>query len=293
MSHEKIRMARLSIAAAVVTFGLKIGAWALTGSVGLFSDAAESLVNFAAAVIALAAITLALRPADDDHAYGHDKVEYFSSGAEGSLILVAAVAIIYEASQRLLHPEVLENLGPGLLVSLVASAINFSVAMAMLRTARRYDSITLEADAKHLLTDVWTSAGVVGGLMVVWFAPPSWQILDPLIAIAVGINIVATGVALLRRSWRGLMDASLAEEELAVIRREVSARLPDGTSFHDLRTRKSGPRRFIDFHLLVPGLTTVRDAHALCDRLEAGLEAALAHVSITIHVEPEETHGDT
>jgi cation diffusion facilitator family transporter len=291
-NHAILRMAYLSIATSIATMALKFCAWYLTDSVSLLSDAVESLVNLTAGLIALAALTIASRPADVDHAYGHDKAEYFSSGAEGALILVAAVSIIYAAVGRFLHPAALENLGPGLMVSLLAAALNFATARAMLKVGYKYDSITLEADAKHLMTDVWTSAGVVAGLAVVMFAPPSWQILDPLMAVAVGLHIIVTGIHLLRRSWSGLMDAALPADEVGQIEVEISKLLPAGASFHDLRTRKSGPRRFIDFHLLVPGESTVNEAHALCDQIEATLESALPNTAVTIHVEPAETHQE-
>ncbi|MGE5027151.1 MAG: cation diffusion facilitator family transporter [Betaproteobacteria bacterium] len=291
-NHATLRMAYLSIATSIATMALKFGAWYLTDSVSLLSDAVESLVNLTAGLIALAALTIAARPADADHAYGHDKAEYFSSGAEGSLILVAAVSIIYAAVGRFLHPATLENLGPGLTVSLLAAALNFATARAMLKVACKYDSITLEADAKHLMTDVWTSVGVVAGLAVVMFAPPAWQILDPLMAAAVGLHIIVTGIQLLWRSWSGLMDAALPADEVRQVEAEIGKLLPAGTSFHDLRTRKSGPRRFIEFHLLVPGESTVNEAHALCDRIEAALESALANAAVTIHVEPAETHQE-
>lgn len=284
-----LRMAYLSIVTSIATMALKFGAFFLTGSVSLLSDAVESLVNLAAGLIALAALIIASRPADVDHAYGHDKAEYFSSGAEGALILVAAASIIYAAVGRFLHPVALENLGPGLMVSLLAAALNFATARAMLKVGTKYDSIVLEADAKHLLTDVWTSVGVVAGLGVVMFAPPSWQILDPLMAVAVALNIIYAGFSLLRRSWSGLMDAALPVEEVGQIGVEIGKLLPNGTSFHDLRTRKSGSRRFIDFHLLVPGASTVNEAHALCDRIEEALDLALPNTAVTIHVEPLET----
>jgi len=280
------RMALLSIAASIVTMALKFGAYFLTGSVSLFSDAAESLVNLTGGLVALGALTVAARPADDDHAYGHDKAEYFSSGVEGALILVAAVSIIYTAVERFFHPVALHDLGPGLLVSLAAAAVNFATARIMLRFALKHDSITLEADARHLLTDVWTSAGVLSGLAVVMFAPPLWQILDPIMAVAVGLNIVVTGVSLMRRSMAGLMDSSLPEEEVKRIEAEVRKLLPLGTSFHDLRTRKAGPRRFIEFHLLLPGATSVSESHVLCDRMEAAIDNALPQTLVTIHVEP-------
>jgi cation diffusion facilitator family transporter len=269
---------------------LKFGAWGMTGSVSLLSDAVESLVNLTAGLIALAALIIAARPADRRHAYGHDKIEYFSSGAEGALILVAAVSIIYAAVQRFLHPLPLESLGPGLMVSMLAAALNFLTAKAMLKVARQHDSITVEADAEHLLSDVWTTLGVAAGLAVVMFAPPSWQILDPIMAVAVGLHIIATGVGLLRRSWGGLMDEALPPAEVDQIESGIRLLLPAGASFHELRTRKAGARRFIDFHLLVPGTSTVNEAHTLCDRIEAALEQALPNTAVTIHVEPLETH---
>lgn len=284
------RMALLSIAASLATMALKFGAWFLTDSVSLFSDAAESLVNLAGGLVAFGALTIAARPADDDHAYGHDKAEYFSSGVEGTLILVAAASIIYTAVERFFHPQALHDLGPGLLVSFIAALVNFATARVMLAVAVKHDSITLEADAKHLLTDVWTSAGVLGGLVVVMFAPSSWQILDPIMAVAVALNIVVTGVMLMRRSMAGLMDASLPQDEVLRIQAEVQALLPPRASIHDLRTRKSGPRRFIEFHLLLPGATSVSDSHALCDRLEAAIDAVLPKTFVTIHVEPQENH---
>lgn len=289
-NHATRRMAYLSIATSIATMALKFGAYFLTGSVSLLSDAVESLVNLAAGLIALTALIIASRPADVDHAYGHDKAEYFSSGAEGALILVAAVSIIYAAAGRFLHPAALENLGPGLMVSMLAAALNFATARAMLKVGAQYDSIVLEADAKHLMTDVWTSVGVVAGLGVVMFAPPAWQILDPLMAVAVGLHIIFTGFHLLQRSWSGLMDAALPGDEVGQIEAEIGKLLPNDTSFHDLRTRKSGSRRFIDFHLLVPGAITVNEAHALCDRIEAALERTLPNTAVTIHVEPLETH---
>jgi cation diffusion facilitator family transporter len=283
-------MALLSIAASLVTMALKFGAWFLTGSVSLLSDAVESLVNLVGALVALAALTIAARPADAGHAFGHDKAEYFSSGIEGALILVAALSIVYTAMERFLHPRVLHDLGPGLLVSLVAGLVNLAVARAMLKFALKHDSITLEADARHLMTDVWTSVGVLGGLAVVMVVP-SWQILDPIMAVAVGTNIVITGVGLLRRSLAGLMDSSLSPEEVSRVVNEVQAQLPPLASFHHLRTRKAGPRRFIEFHLLLPGETTVRESHALCDRLETAISRVLPRASITIHVEPLEPNA--
>lgn len=286
------QMALLSIATSIVTLALKFGAYFLTGSVSLFSDAAESLVNLTAGLVAFAALTVASRPADEDHCYGHDKAEYFSSGVEGALIMVAALAIIYAAIERFFHPAALHQLGIGLFISLLAAGANFVTARIMLKVAKAHDSITLEADAQHLLTDVWTSVGVVGGLAVVMFTPPSWQILDPIIAVVVALHIVKTGVELMRRSYDGLMDVALPLEEIAAIENLVRAELPADATFHALRTRKAGPRRFIDFHLLLPQQTTVQASHLLCDRIEAAIARNLNKTSVTIHVEPKESHPD-
>jgi cation diffusion facilitator family transporter len=283
-------MALLSIATSIVTMALKFGAYFLTGSVSLFSDAAESLVNLTAGLVAFAALTIASRPADEDHTYGHDKAEYFSSGVEGALIMVAALTIIYAAVERFAHPAELHQLGIGLFISLLAAGANFVTARIMLKVSRTHDSITVEADAKHLLTDVWTSVGVVGGLAVVMFTPPSWQILDPIIAVIVALNIVKTGVDLMRRSADGLMDVALPLEEIAAIEAVLHAELPADATFHALRTRKAGPCRFIDLHLLLPGQTTVKTSHQLCDRIETALARSLRKTSVTIHVEPKESH---
>ena len=284
------RMAYLSIATSFGTIVLKFGAYLMTGSVSLWSDALESLVNLAAGLVALGALMVAEQPADDRHMYGHDKAEYFSSGVEGALILVAAVSIIWSAAHRLIEPEPLARLGPGVLIAFLAGAMNFATARIMLKVARQHDSITIEADAKHLLTDVWTSVGIIGGLVVV-MAMPQWAILDPLMAIAVGIHIIVTGVALLRRSADGLMDAALPPAELKHAAALIRAALPEGTSFHALRTRKSGARRFVEFHLLVPGTMSVVESHLLCDQIEASLMAHLAKMHATIHVEPLEAEA--
>lgn len=282
------KMALLSIATSIVTLGLKFGAYFLTDSVSLLSDALEAIVNLVAGLVALGALTIADQPADDRHTYGHDKAEYFSSGVEGVLILVAAVSIIVAASTRFLHPVPLENLGPGLIVGLLAAAMNFATARVMMKVARQHDSIAIESDAKHLMTDVWTSGGVLAGLLVIMFVP-QWNILDPLIAVAVGIHIIFTGIELLRRTVDGLMDAALSPRDIEQTAKLIQAELPADASFHDLRTRKAGPRRFIEFHLLVPGKTSVYDSHALCDRIENSVSKQLSKSSVTIHVEPKET----
>lgn len=278
-------MAWLSIATSIATLLLKFGAYALTDAVSLLSDALEALVNIAAALVALWAVTIAEQPPDDDHPYGHDKVEYLSSGVEGVLILVAALAIAWTAIGRLLAPTELEALGPGLVVAGLAAAMNFTTSRLMMRVARQHDSITIEADARHLMTDVYTSAGVIAGLLVVMFMP-AWRVLDPIIAIAVAVQIAWTGVSLLRRAGNGLMDAALEPEEVAAVRATIEATLRPGTSMAALRTRKSGARRFVEFKLRVPGDERVADAHALCDRIETALEARFARSVITIHVEP-------
>ena len=281
-------MAWLSIATSIATLGLKFGAYFLTGSVSLLSDAMEAFVNLAAGMVALGALTYAARPADDDHAFGHDKAEYFASGVEGALILVAAASIAWAAVQRLLHPAPVESLGWGIMVSVVAAGMNFATARIMLRAARAHDSITLEADAKHLLTDVWTTVGIVAGLLVVMWRP-EWSILDPLMAIAVAIQIVFTGVDLLRRSADALLDAALPPDELRTAEAAIRGALPPEADFHALRTRKAGARRFLDLHLVVPGTMSVAESHALCDRVEAAIEAELPRADATVHVEPRES----
>ncbi len=287
------RYAKLSVAASLVTLALKFGAWALTNSVGLLSDATESVVNLAAGLMALIAITIAARPGDSRHSYGHGKAEYFSSGAEGVLILLAAAGIVWASWERFGNPAPLEHLGLGLSVALAAAAVNLLVARTMLRAAREFDSITLEADARHLLTDVWTSAGMVAGLGVLLFAPPSWQAIDPAIACLMAANIVWTGVSLIRQSVAGLMDSGLTPDELIVVKAVIETSGGGEVSYRSLRTRKSGPNRFIDFALLVAGSLSVREAHDLCCRIEDDLEAVLPRSSVTIHIEPlEESASD-
>jgi cation diffusion facilitator family transporter len=283
--HATRRMAVLSIVTSLVTLALKFSAYFMTASVSLLSDALEALVNLAAGMIAFAVLTIAVRPADDEHAFGHEKAEYFASGVEGALILAAAVSIVYTAAQRFSAPVPLERLGPGMLVALVAAAANYATARVMLRVAQEHDSITIEADAKHLMTDVWTSIGVVAGLLVVWLAP-GWAVLDPVMAIAVALHIVYTGFDLLRRSVNGLMDASLPEDEILQSERLIRAHLPQFAGYQGLRTRKAGSRRFIEFSLQLPGSTSVSEAHVVCDRIEAAFAGCWPNASVTIHVEP-------
>jgi len=280
----KSRILWLSVGAALLTIALKFSAYIFTGSVGLLSDAAESLVNLAAAIFALIALQIASQPPDDEHRFGHDKAEYFSSGAEGILILVAAAVIVYSAVERLLNPQAISQLGWGLAISLVASGVNLWVARILLRAAQRYDSITLEADAHHLMTDVWTSVGVVSGLAVVSIT--GWQLLDPIIAIVVALNIVRTGLQLVVRSVRGLMDFALPPGEVTLIEEVLARYRSEYVTYHALRTRKAGPRRFVDLHLLVDGRISVNEAHGLCNRIEEDIKAELGQVVVTIHVEP-------
>lgn len=284
----------VSIGAAVLTMLLKFGAYLLTGSVSLLSDAAESSVNLIAALVAFVALTIAARPADESYRYGYDKAEYFSSGVEGGLILVAATTIIYSAVKRLMSPTPLTDLGVGLVISLIASGVNFGVSRLMFRKAEEFDSITLEADARHLMTDVWTSVGVVAGLGVVLLAPPdaAWaKYVDPLIAIVVGANIIRTGVSLLIRSSQGLMDITLPAEEMDEIEAVLREKEGPDVVYHKLRTRKSASRRYIEFHLLVPQDITVRAAHDRCTAIEAEIRRRLPKTRVIIHVEPKETGG--
>jgi cation diffusion facilitator family transporter len=278
------RYAWLSIAAALATILLKGIAWKLTGSVGLLSDAIESFVNLAGALMALWMLTVAAQPADDDHAYGHSKAEYFSSAFEGFLIFLAAFSIGYTALQRLLAPQPLEAIGLGLAVSVVASVINFATARVLMRVGKANNSITLEADAHHLMTDVWTSVGVIIGVGLV--SVTGWTVLDPIIALLVAVNILWTGWQLMHRSTAGMMDASLPADHLQAIERVLDAYRQQGMEFHALRTRQAGSRAFVSFHLLVPGDWTVKSGHDCSEHIEAAIREAIPHAHITTHLEP-------
>jgi cation diffusion facilitator family transporter len=278
------RYAWLSIATAIATILLKGIAWRLTGSVGLLSDAIESFVNLAGALMALWMLTLAAVPADDEHAYGHGKAEYFSSAFEGFLILLAALCIGYTAIDRLMNPQPLETVGIGLAVSVVASVINFATARTLLRVGRERNSITLEADAQHLMTDVWTSVGVIGAVGLVSIT--GWLWLDPAIALLVAANIVWTGWRLMQRSAAGLMDVSLPAEKLAQIETLLAAYRLQGLEFHALRTRQAASRSFVSLHVLVPGQWTVQQAHDWSERIETDIHAALPQATVTTHLEP-------
>ena len=276
----------LSIVAAVTTIGLKLGAYFLTGSVGLFSDAAESVVNLVAAVAALWALSLSVRPPDEEHAFGHNKAEYFSSGLESALIIIAAAWIGITAWDRLMDPQPLQNVGLGLSVTLVAAALNGIVALVLLRAGRRLRSITLRADAQHLLTDVWTSAGVVLGVVLVQLT--GWLVLDPLIGLVVAANIVRTGFRLLRDTAQGLLDRALPPEDQEVISRVLSRYESQGIRFHAVRTRAAGQRRFVSMHVLVPGQWTVQQGHDLSENIEGEVAEALPQSTFFIHIEPSE-----
>lgn len=280
------RYAWLSIVTALATIALKGVAWHLTGSVGMLSDALESFVNLAGALMALAMLSLAATPADDDHAYGHGKAEYFSSAFEGFLILAAATSIAYAAIGRFFAPQALDDVGIGLAVSVIASIINLATARILLHVGRESKSITLEADAHHLLTDVWTSAGVIAAVGMVWFT--GWLWLDPAIALLVAMNIVWTGWKLLRRSAAGLMDVSIPAEEIQAIEAVLAVYRDQGLGFHALRTRQAGTRAFVTLHLLVPGRWTVQEGHDWSERIEADIRTALPQVHLTTHLEPRE-----
>ena len=278
------RYAWLSILTAVATILLKAVAWQLTDSVGLLSDALESVVNLAGAMMALAMISLAALPPDEDHAYGHGKAEYFSAGFEGLLILVAAMAIGATAVMRLFDPRPLEQVGIGLAVSLAASLLNLVTALILRAAGRRYRSLTLEADAHHLLTDVWTSAGVIVGLAAVSLT--GWLWLDPVIALLVAGNILRIAWKLLYSSAQGLMDRALPDADTVLLQAIFDQHRAQGIEFHALRTRESGARRFIDVHVLVPGHWSVQHAHELVEKIEADIRHALPQSTILTHLEP-------
>ena len=278
------RYAWLSIAAALATMALKGVAYQITGSVGLLSDALESLVNLAGALMALAMLSVAARPPDEDHAHGHGKAEYFSAGAEGALIVIAAVSIAVAAVDRLMHPQPLERVGLGLAVSVVAAALNLAVALVLMRAAKANRSATLQASAHHLLTDVWTTAGVLVGVGAV--AATGWLPLDPIVAIAVAANIVWAGGRILRDSVAGLMDASLPAEEQRVIQRLLDAYAAQGIEYHALRTRRAGAHRFVSVHVLVPADWTVQRGHDLLEQVEADIRRALPPATVLTHLEP-------
>jgi Ca2+-transporting ATPase len=278
------RYAWLSVFAAVLTIGLKTQAYFITGSVGLLSDAAESLVNLAAAVFALLMLSLAARPADAGHPFGHGKAEYFASGFEGALILVAAAGITWAAWERLMHPQPLAKLDIGMGISAGAAALNLAVALVLLRAGRRYGSITLEADGRHLLTDVWTTVAVLSALGGI--AVTGWQLLDPIIAFLAAAQIVWAGVILIIRSVSGLMDAAIPGEEKIEIEGILDRYRTQGIQFHDLRARTAGTQRFMTVHVLVPGDFSVQEGHDLLERIEDDIRRAIRNITIVTHLEP-------
>ena len=278
------RFAWISIGASLLTIVLKSVAYHLTGSVGLLSDAIESLVNLAGGIMALTMLKIAARPADTEHAYGHNKAEYFSSGVEGTLILVAAASIGYAAYGRLLDPKPLEQVGLGLVVSAAASGINLATALLLVRVGRKRNSITLEANGHHLMTDVWTSVGVIGAVGAV--AATGWTRLDPIVAFIVAANIVWTGGKIVRRSVAGLMDASLPEADLESVRKVFALHESVGIKFHALRTRQAGMRKFVSVDVLVPGAWSVQQGHDLVEKIEAEVRAVVSESSVFTHLEP-------
>lgn len=269
---------------ALVTIALKVTAWRLTGSVGLLSDAAESSVNLVAAIAAFVALKVVAKPADHDHNFGHTKAEYFSAVLEGVMIVIAAVVILVSAVDRLRHPQPLDQVGLGLAISVVATVLNGLVGWYLIRVGRRYRSLALAADGKHLITDVWTTIGVVVGVLLV--ALTGWLPLDPLIAIAVAVNILIVGAKLVWESGAGLMDAALPVDERAQIDEVLDRHRATGIDFHDIRTRESGHERFLQLHMLVPGEWTVQHAHDVTEDVEADLAALFEDLRITVHIEP-------
>lgn len=278
------RFAWLSIAAAAVTILLKTLAWRITGSVGLLSDAAESLVNLVAAIIALVALKVSIRPPDKNHPFGHSKAEYFSAGAEGMMIFIAAAVIMYTAVQRFIHPRPIEDVGIGLLVSVLASVVNGLVAWVLLKNGRQRRSMTLIADGKHMLTDVWTSVGVLVGVGLVWLT--GWQRLDPIVAFAVGVSILVTGAKLVGQSGTALLDVSLPKEDNEAIRGFLDAHSNDHVKFHAVRTREAGYRRFLEFHMLVPGSWTVKQGHDAMEDLIDEILDEWPEMRVSGHLEP-------
>lgn len=278
------RLALLSIAAAVVTITLKTAAWQVTGSIGFLSDAAESLVNLVAALMALGTIRFATRPPDEDHMYGHEKAEFLAAGAEGALVVIASVSIGWLAVERLVDPVALEDVAVGIAVSAAAAAVNVAAALLLIREGRRLRSITLEADGRHLMTDVWTSVGVIAGVTAVGVT--GWERLDPLIALAVAVNIFVVGTRLVYRSGGGLLDRALSEDDQRAIEVVLERARSQGIVFHAVRSRQAGRRAFVSLHVLVPGDWTVQQGHDLVERLEREIGSVVPGANVLSHLEP-------
>lgn len=274
----------ISIVASVITIGLKWYAFLLTGSVGFMSDALESGINLLAAIVAFYSLAVAARPADKEHPFGHDKAEYFSSLAEGVLIVIAAFGIAYAAINRMYHPQPLESLDFGMLLSVAATLVNFVTARILLYFSRKHNSITIEADAHHLMTDVWTTVGIIAGIFLVKLT--GWQLIDPIMAILVAISIVYTGIKLIIRSMDGLMDSQLSEKEMVQIREVLDRYKSEDVDYHALYTRRASAKQFITFHLLFPGEYTVHKAHELTKQIEYDIKTQLPYSDVFIHVEP-------
>lgn len=273
-----------SIIASILTILIKSAAYYITGSVGFMSDAMESVINLAAAIVAFRMLTIAIRPPDDEHPFGHDKAEYFSSLIEGVLIVLAAIGIVYAAINRIYHPQPLEDLGMGMLLSVGATLINLATARILLYYGRKHNSITLEADSHHLMTDVWTTVGIIAGIILVKFT--NWQLLDPLMAIAVAISIIYTGAKLIIRSTDGLMDTKLSEKELILIKQILNRYKEQDIDYHALYTRQSASKRFITFHLIFNGDLTVHKAHEISKKIENEIAEEFPYSDIFIHFEP-------
>jgi cation diffusion facilitator family transporter len=273
-----------SIIASVLTIAIKWSAYSITGSVGFLSDAMESFINLAAGIVAFVMLTIAAKPPDKEHPFGHDKAEYFSSLIEGVLIVLAAIGIVYAAINRIYHPQPLDELNIGMALSILATIINFVVSRILLHYGRKHNSITLEADAHHLMTDVWTTVGIVIGIVLVKFT--NWQLLDPIMAIAVAISIIYTGAKLIVRSADGLMDTMLSEKDLTLVRQILDKYKQQGLDYHALYTRKAASKNFITFHLLIPGDLTLHEAHEFSKTIEKDIAKELPYSDVFIHLEP-------
>ena len=284
MRPSLTKYAWMSVGAAILTIGIKFAAYLVTDSVGLLSDALEGIVNLVAALVVLVTLKIVEQPPDDMHQYGHDKAEYFSSGIEGTLIVIASLTILLTSAQRLLNPQPLEQLGLGLVLALIASGINLFVGQLLIRTGKKHDSITLEADGKHLMSDVWTSVGVVVGVAIAGLTGLEW--VDPIVAIIVGLKIGWEGVLIFRRSLQGLMDSAIDLEERAVVENVLNKYCRDGIEWHALRTRQAASRRFISVHILVPGSWTLQQGHDLVEHIETDIRSQISHCSVFTHLEP-------